>query len=78
MSPDQIEFQCDRGAYVAVRSGEQRHFSIQAEFQPAFPRERSRACSLDKHAGIGQKEQLFTGFQVSNQNRKLELRARFG
>jgi hypothetical protein len=54
--------------------GHRHGFSVQTEFHSEVPPH----LMLDKHAGIGHKEQLFTGFQAANHNRMLEGRVRFG
>ena len=50
------QFKSDRGANTTVRAGHDRAFSVQSKFHSGVP----RYPILDKHAGIGQKEQLFT------------------
>ena len=66
------KFHRDRGTDTPVGAGDQCDFLAQSKFHPGVP----PRIVLDKHAGIGQKEQLRTGIPAANQNRMLGPRAR--
>ena len=62
------QFNRDRGADAATGARDQRDFSVEPEFHSTFLFAFSAHDLLDKHAGIGHKEQLFTGFRAANHN----------